>query len=255
MFSSADYDKFRALRITHVAARFEELIKDEANDALTPEQLFLSAVDDALDLRRANRIERLIRQANFPIAHASIAELDYSEGRGITPVRMRRYANHDWQADATNVLITSPSGGGKTYLACAIGLAACHNEHHVTYARMDDLARQLVIARADAIAHQDLLNELSGADLLIIDDFLTIGIDESAASDLFAILANREHKRPTMIASQSGPDYWVRTLPERVAADSIVNRLANNARKINLGTTDMRKQSDLTARKQADYWE
>lgn len=255
MFSSADHDKFRALRITHVAARFEELIKDETNDTLTPEQLFLTAVDDALDLRRANRIEKLTRQANFPIPSASIEELDYSEGRGINPVRMRRYASHDWSSDAINVLITSPTGGGKTYLACAIGLAACHNEHHVTYARMDDLARQLVIARGDGIAHQDLLNHLSNTDLLIIDDFLTIGIDERAASDLFAILANREHKRPTIIASQSGPDYWITALPDRVAADSIVNRLANNARKINLGDTDMRKQTSQTNRAQPDYWE
>ena len=255
MFSSLDYDKFRALRITHVAARFEELIGDENNDNLTPEQLFLTAVDDALDLRRANRIEKLIRHANFPIPKASIEELDYSEGRGINRVRMRRYATHDWKSDATNVLITSPTGGGKTYLACAIGLAACHREQHVTYARMDDLARQLVIARSDGIAHQDLLNQLSSSDLLILDDFLTIGIDERAASDLFAILANREHKRPTMIASQSGPDYWVSTLPDRVAADSIVNRLANNARKINLGDTDMRKRTNHTARSQPDYWE
>jgi hypothetical protein len=58
-----------------------------------------------------------------------------------------------------------------------------------------------------------------------------------------------------MIASQSGPDYWVRTLPDRVAADSIVNRLANNARKINLGDTDMRKRTNHTTRTQPDYWE
>ena len=160
MFSSADYDKFRALRITHVATRLEALINDENNDNLTPEQLFLTAVDDALDIRRANRIEKLIRQAGFPIQSASIEELDYSEGRGINPVRMRRYATHDWKADPTNLLITSPTGGGKTYLACAIGLAACQREHDVTYARLDDLARKLIIARGDAIAHQDLLTRI-----------------------------------------------------------------------------------------------
>ena len=76
---------------------------------------------------------------------------------------------------------------------------ACQNQHDVTYTRMDELARKLVIARGDAIAHQRLLNELSDTDLLIIDDFLTIGIDLDAASDLFAILANREHRRPTVI--------------------------------------------------------
>lgn len=255
MFTSLDYDKFRSLRITHVATRFEQLIKDEANDDLTPEQLFLTAVDDALDQRRATRIEKLIRQAGFPIPTATIAEIDYREGRGINPTRMRRYGAHDWKSEPTNLLITSPTGGGKTYLVCAIGIAACQSEHDVLYMRMDDLARKLIIARGDGIAHQDLLSKLSDTDLLIIDDFLTVGIDPDAASDLFAILAGREHRLPTMIASQSGPDYWAQALPDRVAADSIVNRLANNARTISLGEVDMRRQRGQQARAAAGFWE
>ena len=105
----------------------------------------------------------------FPIPGATVAEVDYREGRGITPVRMRRYAAHDWRSDATNLLIISPTGGGKTYLACALAIGACQSEHSVLYFRMDDLARRLVIARGDGIAHQKLLNELSNIDLLIID--------------------------------------------------------------------------------------
>ncbi len=255
MFTSIDHEKFRALRITHVATRFEELINDESNDQLTPEQLFLTAVDDALDMRRANRIEKLIRQAGFPIPTASIAEIDYREGRGINPNRMKRYAAHDWKTEPTNLLITSPTGGGKTYLICAIGIADCEREHDVLYMRMDDLARRLVIARSDGIAHQDLLTKLANADLLIIDDFLTVGIDPNAASDLFAILADREHRLPTMIASQTGPDYWAQALPDRVAADSIVNRLANNARTIKLGEVDMRRQRSQETRQTDGFWE
>lgn len=254
-FTSIDYDKFRALRVTHVATRFEELITDEANDEFTPEQLFLTAVDDALEQRRIHKVDKLIRQARFPIPDATVAELDYRDGRGISPVRMRRYADHDWRADPTNLLIISPTGGGKTYLACALGIAACHNQHSVTYARMDDLARRLVIARGDGIGHQQLLSELSETDLLIIDDFLTVGIDSDAASDLFAILANREHRLPTMIASQTGPAHWVGELPDRVAADSIVNRLANHARTINLGQIDMRRLRHDHARANKNYWE
>ena len=255
IFTSIDYDKFRALRVTHVATRLEELITDEANDNLTPEQLFLTAVDDALDARRANKIEKLIRAAKFPIPAATIAEIDYRDGRGLNPVRMKRYAAHDWSADPVNLLIISPTGGGKTYLASALGIAACYNEHTVTYARMDDLARRLVLARTDAIAHQQLLHHLSNVDLLVIDDFLTVGIDSDAAADLFAILANRDHRLPTMIASQTGPAHWVAELPDRVAADSIVNRLANRARTINLGNIDMRKLRHEHTRADQTYWE
>jgi DNA replication protein DnaC len=255
VFTSEDYDRFRELRVTHLATRFEELIADEANDALTPEQLFLTATADALEARREHRVTALIKRAGFPLPQASVAELDYRDGRGITKVRMRRYAGHDWKSETLNVIVTSPSGGGKTYLVCALGIAACQNGHTVAYARLDDLARALVIARGDGIKHQTLLNEYSGVDLLIIDDFLTVGIDPEAAADLFTILANREHRAATVIASQSGPDYWVDALPDKVAADSIVNRLVNHAKKIVLGEVDMRRELGELARSSAGYWE
>lgn len=120
---------------------------------------------------------------------------------------------------------------------------------------MDDLARRLVIARGYGIAHQKLLNELSSIDLLIIDDFLTVGIDSDAASDLFAVLANRQHRLPTMIASQTGPAHWVAELPDRVAADSIMNRLVNHARIINLGQIDMRRHGKKQTRTRDTYGE
>jgi len=88
-----------------------------------------------------------------------------------------------------------------------------------------------------------------------IDDFLTVGTDRDTARDLFAILANREHRLPTMIASQTGLAHWVAELSDRVAADSIVNRLANNARVINLGQIDMRRLRNDQARAHETYWE
>jgi DNA replication protein DnaC len=80
-------------------------------------------------------------------------------------------------------------------------------------------------------------------------------VHDQTGVDTIAILANREYHRPTIIASQSNPDYWARTLPDRVAADSIVNRLASNARKIHLGDTDMRKRTHQTTKTNPDYWE
>lgn len=82
-----------------------------------------------------------------------------------------------------------------------------------------------------------------------------MGIDPDAASDLFTIMANREFRRPTMIVSQSGPDCWAKTLPDKVAADSIANRLAANSKVIKLGEVDMRR---ITAEEQRDtenYWQ
>lgn len=255
MLNSEDHQKIKDLRLTVFADKFLELASDEANDKLLPEEVFMQAVNHALDARRSNKIDKLIKQARFPLPGATIAELHYGPGRKIDEGRMKRYAMHQWREDPTNLLVIAPSGGGKTYIACAIGIAACHTEHSVYYTRMDELARKLLMARGDSTLHDALLEKLREADLLIIDDFLTVGIDQNIASDLFGVLADREHRLPTVIVSQTDPSYWVQVLPDRVAGDSIVNRLANNTRWLVLGDADMRKLKHEKARDSAGFWE
>ena len=255
MLSSEDHQKIKELRLTVFAEKFFELVQDEANDKLLPEEVFMAVVEHSLDARRSNRVDRLIKQARFPLPQASIAEMHYGPGRKIDEARMKRYAMHQWRHDPTNLLIIAPSGGGKTYVACAIGIAACHSEHSVIYMRMDVLARKLLIARENGRDHDALLERLREADLLIVDDFLTVGLDQNIASDVYGVLADREHRLPTVIASQTDPSYWVQVMPDRVAGDSIVNRLANNTRWLLLGDADMRKLKHEKARESADFWE
>lgn len=154
--------------------------------------------------------------------------------------------------DAINLLIISPTRGGMTSPTRS-GSAHAATGHAVTYVRMDDLAGRLVISHSDGITHKKLLGELSQADLLIIDDFLSVGIDSDSASDLFAILANRQHRLPTVLASQTGPSHGVTELPDRVAPDYIVNQLANHVRNVNIGQIDMRRLRQDHARATENY--
>lgn len=55
---------------------------------------------------------------------------------------MRRYGAHDWRSEPTNLLITSPTGGSRAYLVCAIGIAARERGHDVVHLRMGDPARR-----------------------------------------------------------------------------------------------------------------
>ncbi|WP_406637427.1 ATP-binding protein [Pseudarthrobacter quantipunctorum] len=149
----------------------------------------------------------------------------------------------------------SPTGGSKTYLACAVGIAARPGGQTVAYTRMDDLARRLVIERGDGISHQKLLNELSDVDLLVIDNFPHRGHRPRSGQRPL-----RGSGRPGAPPAQAHrfavrPAYWVEALPDRVAADSIVNRRAHNACQLNLGEVDMPRLRDDRARAQPDHWE
>jgi DNA replication protein DnaC len=159
--NSEDHPKIKDLRLTLSAEKFLELADDEANDTLLPGEVIMQAVGHALDARRSNKVDKLIKQARFPLPGAWIAELHYLPGRKIDEARMKRYATHQWREDPTNLLIISPSGGGNTYIACAIGIAACHSEHSVYYTRMDVLARKLLIARGDSKVHDAMLEKLA----------------------------------------------------------------------------------------------
>lgn len=254
IFTKQDYEAFRTLRITHMAQAFEALLAQETNELVEPENLFRQAATDALDLRRSNKIERLIKQAGFAFADAAIEQLDYrTEREAINPIRIKRYAKNDWGRDPVNLVITGASGSGKTYLACALGIAACHQEHTVKYWRTDQLALELLLVQDDLIAQKQLLNSLSDVDLLILDDFMAVGIDPRAVAGMFHLLANRDRRLPTMILAQTGPDYWIEAIHDRVTADSIVNRLANNSRRINLGSVDMRREMSLKERQGEDF--
>lgn len=147
--------------------------------------------------------------------------------------------------DPVNLVTTGASGIGKTYLACALGIAACHQEHTVKYWCTFQLALELLLVQDDLIAQKQLLNSLSDVDLLFQDDFLAVWIDPGALAGLFHLLANRDRRLSTMILAQTGPDYWIELIHDRVTADLIVNRLANTFRRNNLGSVDMRRELSL----------
>lgn len=83
------------------------------------------------------------------------------------------------------------------------------------------------------------MRKLQNVHVLILDDFLTIGINQHGQEDLTKI--DRDVRRPTIIVSQTTAAYWIRKLPDPVGADSLVSRL-NAGQRIELGDYDMRQR-------------
>lgn len=127
---------------------------------------------------------------------------------------------------------------GKTYIACAIGIAACQAEYSVAYYRLDQLVDELAAFSPADERYVAKMRKLQNVDVLILDDFLTIGINQHGQKDLTKI--DRDVRRPTIIVSQTTAAYWIRKLPDPVGADSLVSRL-NAGQRIELGDYDMRQ--------------
>ena len=210
-----------------------------------PEEIFLKAVALAAEQRRQRNIAKAITHAKFRYPDATLAELISPQDRGINLRQLKRLAATNWRENPTNVHVLAPTGTGKTYIACALGIAACQAVYSVAYYRLDQLVDALTVFLPADKRYADLMRRLQNIDVLILDDFLTIGIDQRGQEDLTKIIFNRNGRLPTIVASQTSAAYWLEALPDRVGADSLVSRL-NTGQRINLGDYDMRQHLAYT---------
>ena len=210
-----------------------------------PEEIFLKAVAQAAEQRRQRNIAKAITHAKFRYPDATLAELINPQDRSINLRQLKRLAATNWRENPTNVHVLAPTGTGKTYIACALGIAACQAVYSVAYYRLDQLVDTLTVFLPADKPYTDLMRRLQNIDVLILDDFLTIGIDQRGQEDLTKIIFNRNGRLPTIVASQTSAAYWLEALPDRVGADSLVSRL-NTGQRINLGDYDMRQHLAYT---------
>jgi len=139
------------------------------------------------------------------------------------------------------MLMTGATGCGKTYLACALGYHHCQQGKVVYYFRLKELLEKLFLAQADA-SYRKLINKLSSADLLIIDDWGLEPLTASQRSDLLELIDARYELKSTLIASQLPIKNWYEMIGESTHADAILDRVIHGSIKIELQGESMRKK-------------
>jgi DNA replication protein DnaC len=139
------------------------------------------------------------------------------------------------------VLITGPTGVGKSFLACALGNQACRSGHSTTYFRFPRLLESLLASKGDG-SQIKFLMRLAKTSLLILDDFALTPLSSSEAKDLLEILEDRYGAACTILTSQLPTKQWHQVLGEPTIADAICDRLFHNAFKIELKGDSMRKR-------------
>lgn len=256
MLSEEDFALFTKWRVRAFGEKLREICEDEGMDGLSLEEKVGMCLEAERLAREERKVGKLVREARLKLPSACAEEVIYLPGRSLTRDRVARLASCGWVAERENLVIISETGGGKSYLAQALGVAACRALMSVRYARLNDMFREVNVARAEGDAYS-ALDRFAAPDLLILDDFLTTPIEDPRnAVDLFEILEHREGRASTLIATQLEPDQWYLRIDSELCADSILNRIVERARFVDIKGPNMRKHmASLKAEGKEGYWD
>ena len=235
--------RLRELKLGGMAGALEQQLQQTDTFEALPFVERLSLLLEQECLQRENRKQqRLIRQARFRVS-ATAQEIDYQNHRNLKRDVVARLSQGDWIDRRQNLLITGACGSGKTYIACALGHAACLREHGVRYYRLSRLLTELTQAKADG-SYTKLLKQLSRTRVLILDDWGLEPMQPAHRHDLLEILDDRHDNSSTVVISQLPLDQWYVSIGDNTLADAIFDRLMHNAHKLQLqlkGGESMRK--------------
>jgi DNA replication protein DnaC len=238
-------DKLYEMKLDGMVEVLREQMNNPASHDLPFEDRLSLLVDRQWDLKESRGLRRRLQVAHLR-QQAAIEDVYFDAHRGLEKASLLRLAQCGFIRSHSNIIITGPTGAGKTYIACAIGHRACRMKHAVRYFGCGDLLSTAMLARADG-SYTSFMRRLAGIEVLAIDDWGLYPLDHEAARDMFEILESRSGRGSTIIVSQIPVDDWHQTIAGPTIADAILDRLVHNAYRIEMKGESMRKrQSPLT---------
>ena len=208
-------------------------------DELEFEERLGLLVDRELTAREDRRLKTRLRTARLR-QQAAIEDLDYRHPRGLDKSLMRDLTSCQWIKRHLNLLITGPTGVGKTWIACALAHKACRSGYTAQYRRLSRLFDELSYAHADG-RYPQLMKKLARTDVIVLDDWGLAKLTAAQRRDLLEVLDDRHNRRSTLITSQLPVEHWHKIIGDPTFADAILDRLVHNAYRIELKGESMRK--------------
>jgi DNA replication protein DnaC len=243
MLTHPTLEKLHALRLTGMIKGLEEQLQMTGLEELGFAERLGLLVDREMTERESRRLKDRLAKARLRQA-AAVEDVDLRTPRGLDRSLFVALCSCQWVSQHLNVLITGPTGAGKSFLACALAQKACREGFSAAYHRLPRLLSELGTAKVDG-RYPKLLASLARIDVLVLDDWGVHPLGDAQRRDLLEILEDRYGCRSTLVTSQLPVETWHDAIGDATLADALLDRLIHNAYQLKLKGESMRKKKAL----------